>query len=212
MTDDDKIRAALDRLAKHFKRVLVHAPARASALDEIVTEFPALPPQLRAFYEIADGLQVGLDDEVVGVIFSVDEMIETHESIFEDHPSRSMLLPLRGDGCGDFDCVVASDDLANGSLVFWDHEKLDDRPVQLLAGSVASYLDMWSEHLVHQYLPRGELHPDARAPRLDRWPWVGTPKRCHPWPHDTEWLVKRDPRAGELLANAGLGGWFSPDR
>jgi hypothetical protein len=138
-------------------------------------------------------------------------MLDHHGIGFSHHPSLTRLLPLRGDGCGDFDCTVAPGDVAPGSVVFWDHE-VYDRPSHLLGSTLASYLDMWSESLVHDYLADGELHPGARAPQLDRWPWLGTPERKHPWPFDADWIARRDPGVAGLLGSQDVLRWLARPR
>lgn len=202
------IEATIRRLEGHFHRVEAGAPASASALAALRKHTPGLPSQLRAFYALANGVRVGMRDSVVGQLYSAEEMLEHHGVGFSHHPSLGRLLPLRGDGCGDFDCIVAAGDLALGSVVFWDHD-VYDQPTCLLGSTLVSYLDMWSDSLVHDHFADGELRPSARAPELDRWPWLGTPERKHPWPFDTEWIARRDPGVSKLLASPEVQRWLA---
>jgi hypothetical protein len=126
------IEAAIRRLEAHFERVVVCPPAPASALAELRKRTPGLPSQLRAFYALANGIRVGLRDAVVGHLYSAEEVLEHHGVGFAHHASLARLLPLRGDGCGNFDCIVAAGEVAPGSVVFWDRE-IYDRPSHLLA-------------------------------------------------------------------------------
>ena len=205
------IEAAIRRLEAHFQRVEVCPPASASALADLRMHTPGLPRQLRAFYALANGLRVGLRDTGVGHVYSAEEVLAHHGVGFSRHPSLDRLLPLRGDGGGDFDCIVAAGDLAPGSVVFWDHE-VYDRPSHLLGSTFASYLDMWSDALVHDYLADGELQPCARAPELDHWPWLGKAERRHPWPSDGQWVARHDPGVARLLASREVVRWLAPPR
>jgi len=202
------IEEAIRRLEAHFERVEVCPPAPAAALADLRKHTPGLPGQLRAFYALANGLRVGLRDAVAGHLFSAEEVLEHHRIGFAHHPSLQQLLPLRGDGCGNFDCIVAAGEIAPGSVVFWDRE-IYDRPSHLLGSTFASYLEMWSDALVHDYLANGELQPSARAPELDRWPWLGTPERRHPWPFDGQWVARHDPGVARLLASPEVLRWLA---
>jgi hypothetical protein len=205
---DSRIRAAIRRAEDYFDRVAVSPPATDSALARFSERFPDHSDQLDTFYAVANGVRVGLRDYDVGHIYSIEESLESHAVAFAHDPSRAMLLPVRGDGCGNADCVVLGVGVAKGSVVFWDHE-IDERPAYLLGSSLASYLDMWSDHLVHQYLPQGEIHPRADSPEIGRWPWLGAPELQHPWPFDTVWMVRRDPGLADLLKSPSVTRWLA---
>jgi hypothetical protein len=71
-----------------------------------------------------------------------------------------------------------------------------------------SYLEMWSDHMVHEYLPSGERNPRCKPPKLDTWPWLGKPEYEHPWPFDESWMRERDPVAVRLLDDASSRRWL----
>jgi hypothetical protein len=93
-------------------------------------------------------------------------------------------------------------------VVFWDHEVYDGA-AYLLGGCFLSYLDMWADHMVHEYLPTGERNPRCRPPEPDAGPWRGTPEYQHPWPFDESWMRERDPIADRLLGDASSRRWLS---
>jgi hypothetical protein len=136
----------------------------------------------------------------------VTEMLECYPVAGDPFPI-SYLLPLRGDGCGDYDCLVMGPGLAENSVVFWDHE-IPKAPAYFLGSSLLNYLDMWSDKLIHRYLPDGREDERFVPPRIDHWPWIGEAAKRHPWPFDEEWMARRDPAIRDLLASAEVRKWL----
>jgi hypothetical protein len=200
-----QIRAAIRRLEAHFEKVEVPPPASPEALASLREHAPGLPPQLRAFYALANGIRVGLRDFNSGWLYSAEEALESYRIGFGHHaPPVRHLLPIRGDGCGSSDCIVAAGPIGVGSVVFWDHE-VWDKAAYFLGSTFARYIEMWSEALVHEFLPNGERHPQCVPKELDAWPWLAMPERRHPWPHHREWLFRRDPGLVRLIAAQDVG-------
>lgn len=100
-------------------------------------------------------------------------------------------VPLRGDGCGDYDCLIIGDGPCERAMVFWDHEVYDGA-AYLLGGSLLNYLDMWADYMVHNFLPSGERAPEDQ----------------HPWPFDEAWMRERDPIADRLLGDESSRRWL----
>lgn len=204
------IKAALQRLDGHFERIELQAPASAAALATLRDQTPGLPSQLRAFYAVTNGLRVGLRDFDRGRLFSAEEALEYYRIGFAHHqPPVCNLIPISSDGCGSSDCIVAAGSFGLGSVVFWDHE-VYDKAAYFLGSTFVRYLDMWSESLVYEFLPNGDLHPDARPRELSAWPWLEAPERKHPWPHNTHWLRARDPGLSSLLASPKIDSLIAP--
>lgn len=196
----------IDRLVRYFDHVEVPPPAGSEAIGQLHAELQSVPSELAQFYEHCDGLRVGLHDGVVGHIYDIQTAFEYY-SYFRKVEKLQGLFPIRGDECGDNDCLVFRAGPANGAVVFWDHE-IYDGPAYLLAGSFFTYLDMWCDYLVHCYLPTGEDDPRYVAPSLDRWPWIGKAELEHPWPFDEAWLTSRDAKAATLLADETVRSWL----
>jgi hypothetical protein len=192
----------LARLQGHFDEVTVSPPASEAALARVRGLAPA---PLLTFWRQCNGLQVGIDDIEDGEIFGIDAALDTMEACGEDLDG---LLPLRGDGCGDYDCLVLGPGPCQGAVVFWDHE-ISEQPAYLLAGTLDSYLAAWADYLLFTYASDGARDPRTIAPTLSAFPWVGTPERQHPWPFDEAWLRAHDPAADRLLSDPEARGWLS---
>jgi hypothetical protein len=184
------------RLTGHFRKVTIRPPCPDDLLH-LKTVIPNLPTQLIAFYAQCDGIEVAIDDRVRGTILSTGS-IAKKLAFFRE--ARRCLIPLRSDGCGNYDCFVLPPGPCRNAVVFWDHE-VPESPVYLLAGTFESYLEFWSEHLVAVYLPGGTMDPRYTPPSLDQWPFIGEPQTKHPWPFDEKWLCDHDPAAEDILRN-----------
>lgn len=200
------VETVVSRLRNHFDSVDVGAPIGDDYWVLLQVALPSVPGDLLRFYEHCNGIAVGLHDTVVGRIFSGSEML-AHYPIADDLFPITRLLPLRSDGCGDYDCLVTGAGPAENSVVFWDHE-IGEAPAYLLGSSLLSYLDMWSDNLIHCYLPDGRYDERFNPPSIDHWPFVGEPEERHPWPFDEKWMIKRDPAIRDLLASAQVKAWL----
>ncbi len=182
------IDASIDRLVRHFRRVRVHPPTRQSVeiLDDARDDVPfAIPEGLIAYYEACDGIEIQLDDEVVGNLYSADQSEEA-AGVWE-LVERHRLWPLRGDGCGNHDVVLLEPGFGHGACAFWDHETA--RIDGLLASNVGAYVASWAEYLTSVFTPDGALAAASRK---------------HPWPFDPSWLRSRDLGAPQLLDDPRL--------
>jgi hypothetical protein len=196
----------LNRLRRHFRHVDAEKPASTDSLKALVADVPDVPEDLLNFFRRTNGVGVHLNDSVVGQVFSVEEARSAFSLALDSHVARR-LLPIRADGYGNYDCVVVGPGLAQGAVVFWDHEVYAG-PAYLLAGSFASFFQMWADHVIEVYLRDGREDPRYIAPRLNKWPWVGEAERTHPWPFDEEWMKAVDPRAAMLLGDAATRKWL----
>lgn len=184
------------RLQQHFDTVTVHPPAGNDALQEVHARLPAVPDALLDFWHYCDGIKVTRYEE--GDLFGIQRSLAVYPCCDVGQVAR--FVPLRGDGCGDYDCLVVGEGRLEGVVVFWDHEVYDG-PAYLLGGSLLSYLDMWADHMIHEYLPNGERDPRCQPPKLNVWPFLGKPEYRHPWPFDESWMRARDPIADQLLGD-----------
>jgi hypothetical protein len=193
----------LSRLCTHFDSVSVRQPLPSAQLETKLSPLPPLPRELWSFYGLCDGLQVA--DDVQGDIFDVSRVAQRYPVC--DAPACARLIPIRGDGCGDYDCVVAGPGPCAGAVVFWDHE-IYDGPAYLLGGTLAAYLSMWADKLIAEHTSDGRRRPETIAPRLSSWPWVGKPKMQHPWPFDQAWLRASDTAADQILRDPAQRAWL----
>jgi hypothetical protein len=196
---------SINRLKSHFHKVTVAQPLK-NVMASLQRKLPDIPDDLRLFYTTCDGIKVKLDDEVEGEIFSAKQLLEFYP-IAIDVNIVSHFLPIREDGCGDYDCLVAGSGVGANSVIFWDHEVYEG-PAYLLGSSLFSYLDMWSDYLVHCYLPDGRKNPKYDSPSLKQWPWIGEAEEKHPWPFDENWMMERDPRSKQLLSSPEVRAWL----
>lgn len=199
-----RVRAAIERIQAHFLRARISGPvseATLAALDATITD---VPDGLRQFFLHCDGFDAGLHDEVVGKVFGATETIASLR-IWSNDGLMPGLAPVRGDGCGNYDCVVLGD-LGRGAVVFWDHEQ-SDSPSHLLAGSMEAYTELLAKQLTTVYNPDGERLPEYALKRISKRPWVVAEKR-HPWPFDQTWLRAHDPSAATLLDSPAFAAWL----
>ncbi|MHB0935652.1 MAG: SMI1/KNR4 family protein [Armatimonadota bacterium] len=194
-----EFQAIVQRLEQHFDTVVVHPPAGDAALRELQQRVPAVPEVLLAFWQYCDGIQVTDDEE--GRLLGVQQALERYPC--SDSTGIERFIPIRGDGCGDYDCLVIGPGPFEGAVVFWDHE-VDEGASYLLGGTFLSYLDMWSDYLMHTYLTNGERECDD--PFSD-----DALESEHPWPFDEQWMRKRDPVAKKLLGKASRGWLLEQD-
>jgi hypothetical protein len=199
-----QLKAVLNRFRNHFDRFQTGDPLPPSLATMVASV--GLPSEVSTFYSHCDGLDTGLEDGVIGQLMPASDCLEVRECLSDE--VRANLWPIRGDGFGDYDCVVLHVPTCTGAVVFWDHD-VADRPSYLLAGSFISYLAMWADKLVTCYSPSGKLLPEYEPQTLDAWPWVGKPQREHPWPFNEDYLRACDDRAAELLRNPQVRSWLS---
>jgi len=220
MNQSERIRRVIERLENHFRKVTINAPAPADSAARVGEKFSHAPDELLHFLEICDGISVSVEDDVRGVLFSISESLERlaqpldldpeilgiseaeaerlEVKLAPDFEISKRLYPTRGDGCGNFDCVLMGPGTGAGSVVFWDTTS-SFRPAYLLAGDFCAYLEHWSDSLVSRFFPDGSEDQRYVGPELDNAPWIGEPELSHPWPFDLSWLRKADSRAAPLL-------------
>src|SRR5262245_10205856 len=138
----DKI---VQRLRRHFDRVTIHPPGDGAALHELRKRIPAVPDALLSFWRYCDGIRVTDFEE--GDLFGLERSLSLH-TLFDETHGLDRFVPMRGDGCGDYDCLVVGAGPCEGAMVFWDHEVYEGA-AYLLGGSLFAYLDMWADHMVH---------------------------------------------------------------
>ena len=173
-----RIETAIGRLSEYFDAVNVGAPPSDVTRAKLRRATGGLPKGLEAYFDACDGVRVGTQDGVYGELFSAKEITKICSLRLLD----DRWIPLRSDGCGNYDVVVRSFARGVGSVVFFDHEA--EGVSHFLASSVPAYVEMWADWLLSTFKPDGS--------------WKTRAKR-HPWPFDLEWVQARDPAAGELL-------------
>jgi hypothetical protein len=220
MIQSDRIRCVIERLENHFHKVTVNAAAPADSIARVNGTFSQAPDELLRFFEICDGISVSVEDDVRAILFSISDSLDRLAEPFDLDPEllgiseeeaeqlkakmasdievSKRLYPIRGDGCGNFDCVLMGPDTGAGSVVFWDTTS-SFRPAYLLAGDFCAYLEHWSDSLVSKFYPDGSEDQRYVGPELDHEPWIGEPEKSHPWPFDLSWLRKADSEAARLL-------------
>lgn len=200
--------AITSRLRAHFETVRFREPLGAGERASRFGGLPELPHDLRSFYALCDGIEVAVEgtNDVQGDVFDLRRIGLSYPLC--GTPSCARLIPIRADGCGDYDCVVAGSGPCEGAVVFWDHE-VSDRPAYLLGGTLRSYLTMWADNLIHTYERDGKRRPETIAPRLTTWPWVGKPEVQHPWPFDEDWLRAVDPGVEAILRDPAQRWWLA---
>jgi hypothetical protein len=107
---------------------LLRKPITEVRLNELMAAAGSLPEGVTRYLRTSDGLD---HPSLFGVCGS--------QTMLKSYPSNS-LLPLREDGCGDYDSVIIEPGPGYGAVVFWDHETT--RAEYLLASSVPSYLEL----------------------------------------------------------------------
>ena len=220
MSQSDRIRSVIERLQNHFDRVTVNAAAPADSITRVGETFSQAPDELLRFFETCDGISVSVEDDVRGILFSISESLDRlakpsdldpdllgiseeeaeqlKAKLAPDFEVSKRLYPIRGDGCGNFDCVLMGPGAGTGAVVFWDTTS-SLRPAYLLAGDVCAYLEHWSDSLVSKFFADGSEDQRYIGPELDHSPWIGEPERSHPWPFDSSWIRKADSGAARLL-------------
>lgn len=200
------LETTFQKLRNHFIEVTVRPPADRRDRVALGSRFDSIPEDVEYYYAQCNGITVGLQDDAVGHLFPLDRSLARMPVAVDCEPERRF-VPIRGDGCGDYDCVVLGDGPAEGAVVFWDHEVCEG-PAYLLGGCFSSYLQMWADHLVNRYLPNGEEDRRYRPLSLAEYPWVGEPKLRHPWPFNEEWMASRDARAARILNEPAARSWL----
>ena len=187
------------KLAAHFKNAEFGRPARPEVLAELRSLVPQLPADLEEFWSVCDGIDLKLDfGDRDGRICSSGDCLARMKiaSWLSSGPSSiHHLLPVRDDGCGDYDCVVGADDALAGSVVFLDQYSVIS---YLPAGSFRSFFEFWVDQIIFGYLPNGDLKLEHDEESDDFKVYLGD---AHPWPFDTQWVRRHDPRLDELLRN-----------
>ena len=195
------IAETIARLAGTFPRAAMRPHASEESIQVFVDTFGSLPAEWVSFLRITDGLDLHLDDRVVGQILGLKDIEEVLG--FAEILRVSHLVPVRRDGCGSYDCLDIGSGPTRGAVLFWDHE-VYDRPAYLLGGDFAAYLDMWSDHVMSTFLEDGRRNESYRPKRTEEWPWIAPGDHEHPWPFDEKWMRARDPQADALLGNRFL--------
>lgn len=147
-------------------------PINKARLDELVVAAGPLPDGVRQYLATSDGLRHSERDPILG-----------SKEMLAPYPSNS-LLPLKDDGCGNYDAIVIEPGLAFGAVVFWDHES--GKAEYLVASSLPMYLEFL-----------------ATVPISERWSQGGQSQ--------DDFLRARDPGACALLDDPNLRLLIGPE-
>lgn len=139
------------------------------------------PDGLLELFAIHDGLDGG------HTFLSIGEATRMYRAHFASGAAKQ-LVPFGNDGRFNFVCVVREGFPGAGSVVWYPIGE----PNQLLASSIARYLELLDERC-------GELFTEAGA-----WRKAVRRRVVVPWP-DADWLKARDPTACALLDDPKFG-------
>ena len=166
-TEPERLDPALVQKLKGAGYVL-GKPICERQLAELVAAAGSLPEGVTRYLATSNGL----DHSKLFSICGSDEMLKPY-------PSNS-LLPLKDDGCGNYDSVIIEPGLAFGAVVFWDHETT--KAEYLIASSVQIYLELL-----------------VTFPESERWSSDGQ--------NQDDFLRAHDPEAARLLDDQGFRTW-----
>jgi len=126
---------------------VLRKPISTTRLSELANAAGSLPEGVSRYLATSDGLDHPLLDSIWG-----------SKEMLKPYPSNS-LLPLKGDGCGNFDAVLIEPGPGFGAVVFWDHETT--KAEYLIASSVPVYLELLvSTPLSERWSSDGQSHDD----------------------------------------------------
>ncbi len=115
----DQIDRVVRRLQDHFRKVTVGRPASEKVIRTLQEKVPGVPGEAIAFWRRVNGIRVRIErgNACEGRIYSVKEALGLYPLGQEDH-ELARLLPVRSDGCGDYDCLVTGEGIGQGAVVF----------------------------------------------------------------------------------------------
>ncbi len=150
---------------------LLRPPITAAQLKKLVAASGSLPEGVTRYLATSDGLKHPELEPICG-----------SAQMLKPYPSSS-LLPLKGDGCGDYDAVMIEPGFGFGAVVFWDHEPR--KAAYLIASSVPKYLELL-----------------VSVPDSDRWSPDGL--------NQNEFLRAHDAEAARLLDDPAFAALVGP--
>ena len=169
--------SAIAALEAYFTHVVVE-PAADDPCDDLLDDGEAIteiPRGLRQYLTRCDGIMINTHDLVEGELFGSDVMMGWQGSHTEVTQLKSIVLPLRSDGCGNYD-VVLCDGPAAGGVFFL--ETVTGTLDVIIASDVPHYVKMWADHLIASHERDGSRRPHTSRPYFDE-----------------GWLRKHDPAA-----------------
>ena len=86
MNQSDRIRRVIQRLEDHFGKVAVNSAAPADSIARVTESFSNVPDELLRFFEICDGISVAVEDDVLGILFSISESLDRIAAPFDLDP------------------------------------------------------------------------------------------------------------------------------
>lgn len=130
---EGRIEAALTRLRNAVPKAKVTRPAPSKRVLQLEEEAGALPPELKAYLRVCNGVTVPEGVFSFGDLLSVEQMLNI------DSPG---FFAIGDDRSGNYDLVAAHFTINPGAVLFWDHESGE---LETVASSVSTYLEMWVE-------------------------------------------------------------------
>ena len=201
------IEETIATVTRYFERAVVSEPIEVEILESLSDMSGPIPAEFTEFLLTANGLNLHLHDSVVGHVYGFPDLQRVLE--YAAKLKELKLIPVRGDGCGNYDCLDIGTGPTRGAVLFWDHE-VYERPSYLLGGTFTTYLDMWADNVMSCFFRNGDRNTDYVPRRLEVWPWLGPAPQAHPWPFDEKWMRRRDSRADSLLADHFLRAQLVP--
>lgn len=169
ITDPQRLAPALVQKLEGAGYVLRKAVGNRR-LAELVAAAGSLPEGVTRYLATSDGLDHSHSE--------LDSICGSKEML-KPYPSNS-LLPLKGDGCGNYEAVIIEPGPCFGAVVFWDHETA--KAEYLVASSVPLYLELL-----------------VTFPTSDRWSSDGQSQ--------DDFLRAHDHEAARLLDDPGFRTW-----
>jgi hypothetical protein len=160
--------------------------------------------ELRAFYSATNGFDLHLEGAWYddGDVLSIERSLSFYPVVDDSICAfADRLIPLRADGCGNYDCYFATLDFEHPPIVFWDRESPDGWSV-LLGSSLDRYFELLALRLATLHDRNGTLFPEYDPERVDQLHF--------PWPHDHVWTARHDPAGAALLNDPVFRAMQSP--
>ena len=164
-------------------------PAKENLIPKLKALYPNITDELVEFYECCDGFHSGFEEEN-SIILGVESIIELTEGRSGENPLFTQLLPIRNDGCWNFDCVVLGPTGKN-TIVFWDRET-SEKPDYPIAGNLDNFFDFFVKWAITCY------HHDG-TPKYEYDILENCDAQSFPWPFELNWIIQNDQTLKEWL-------------
>jgi len=203
----DTVLKCISRLQEHFENFELRPAVSVDKVMALTSFFPGMTEEIIAFYKYCNGFDCHIQDlgsDGSGRIYSVENIEENigYMKSYENDNLYTGMFPIKDDGCGNNDFLWLHEDVAQGSVIFWDHET-EDKPEYLLGGSFSKYLSFLCDYLITCYHPDGTIKAEYDIDNPDMLEY--------PWPFDSEYLAANDSKSKAIVEHAEYGKVFNID-